>query len=86
MCSLEVPGSPGAPRILQDEEVHAELHQVPLYGFSRHAAVHGVDQLGSLSAGKTIRCFSETAITPTAEDDWLLCESTTQSNQTAQQP
>lgn len=40
------PGSPGAPGILQDKIIHAELHQVPLDCFSRHAAVHGVDQLG----------------------------------------
>lgn len=50
MCTL--PGPSGAPRILQDEEVHSELHQVPLNSFSRHAAVHGVDQLGSLPARK----------------------------------
>lgn len=45
-----IPGSPGAPGVLQDKEVHSQLHQISLYGFSRHAAVHGVDQLGSLPA------------------------------------
>lgn len=44
----EVPCSPGAPRVLQDKEVHPELHQVPLHRLPRHAAVHGVHQLRSL--------------------------------------
>ena len=47
-----VPRPPGAPGVLQDKEVHSQLHQVSLHGFSGHAAVHGVDQLGSLSVGK----------------------------------
>lgn len=48
-----VPGSPGAPGILQDEEVHSQLYQVPLHRLSRHSAVHGVDLLGSLSVSDT---------------------------------
>lgn len=48
-----VPGSSGAPGVLQDEEVHSQLHQIPLHCFSRHAAVHGVDQFGSLPARNT---------------------------------
>lgn len=48
------PGSPGAPRIFQDKEVHPQLHQVPLHGFSRHAAVHRVHQLGSLPVNNDI--------------------------------
>lgn len=50
-----VPGSSGAPGILQDEEVHSQLHQVLLYRFSGHAAVHGVDQLGSLPVRNTMQ-------------------------------
>lgn len=53
MLFAGIPGTPGAPRVFQHKEVHAQFHQVPLHGVCRHAAVHGVHQLGSLPARDT---------------------------------